>query len=557
METKEKQRKRPAVLDSLKSLIKGAREMNFTKKFYNFNKNARKAKTYASGLEALLYESWKKVNAEFGFVPFRPELSDGMMSYIDMSTKRVYIGSELLKKTSKGGTPDERVVYAACMHETGHYMYHPYDLTTILTELNALKFYDDGRLGGPKASIMRLIYDDIVNETSIIINHKDHNLDRMYRAMGSLDSSSSAKKSKEDAVSLMQAYYSEISGLDFGVKRKDLSVDMQDRLDKLKKIDFLNRARNTYNIREFARIIADISLNTDCRGKQINSFSEQEVQKAMQDLAQQCSPEEYQKIRKFMEDAGCKDKLTDGENADLVEYYKGLASKYAIRILGKPMSSAESDCPSELKEWEISSPVSRINPYRSFGKIIPGITKQWVKGTYDTYNSIISIPNSIIVIDSSGSMQNPRSMKSNAVVGAFSIARAYILNGAKVDVINFSDNAGVTPYKSELDAYRSLIVYNAGGTKPPIKALEELLSNQSKDITIITDGFGGASFQDIDAFMRKLDSIAEHRRVSFVYIADGPSATFVGHDKIKFHHVSKIEDIAGIVLGDLNWAPSK
>ena len=553
----EKERKRNgwlSVFGRIRSLARDAKEINFRKKFYNFNKNARSTKTGASELETILSDSWKKVNLEFGFVPFRPEISKGMMSYIDMNTKKVYIGDEFLKKTSEGGAPDGKVVYAACMHEAGHYMYHPYDLTTILTELDALKLYDKGKLGGPRASLIRLIYDDIVNETSIIINHKDHNLDRMYRAVGSLDSGHSAKKTRGGVISLMQAYYSEISGLDFGVKRTHLSVDMKNRLDQLKKIDFLNRAKNTDNIRAFARIVRDLPLNTDCRGKPINGFSEQEVQKAMQDLAQQCSPEEYQELRKFMKDAGCGDKLTRGENADLVEYYKGLASKYPIRILGRAMSSAESAYPSELKEWEINSPISRINPYRSFGRIIPGLTKQWVEGTYDTYNRIISIPNSIIIIDSSQSMQDPRSMKSNAVVGAFSIARAYMLNGAKVDVINFSIRADVTPYKSELETYRSLVTYNNEGTKPPVDALDGLLIDQIKDITVITDGFEGAACGDIDAFMHKLDSIAEQRRVSFVYI-DGTPGAFSGHDKIRFHYVSKVEDIANIVLGDLNWAP--
>lgn len=524
-------------------------------------------------IENILREEWEKVRKELGFLPLKPPRIEETRS-VDKATifitdKKIIINKKFIEElfsVSRDEIEFRDIVGGLVRHEAGHYRFHPYDAYTILKELLALKYLDDGKFGGKRADKIRIWFDDVVDNLHLIFRKRNHKLDKLYKNLceivGGIHKLSRMSK-------LLCAYYSEISGLDFGISARDLDDDLKRRLEELKKIDFLNKKDITFNIQRFARLVKDLldGNNGDMLGIiGLDSFDEQEIKKALTKIAKEVSPNDYQEIykyvKKYIRQGGDK-KGEDGSNPIKVsvEYYKALAMQYPIKVLGKPLSG-EGLYPERMKEWEAGGELKRINIYRSFGKIIPGITKQWVYSSYETHGDRKRIPNSIIVLDSSYSMINPQIVNSPAVVGAFSIAMAYLLNGAKVDVINFSSSAIVKPYENEQSAFETLAIYQGGSTKPPYEELKELVKDESKDVTVITDGFKGADTKDIELFMELLNEIGKKNRVSFVYIAEDKNRDEYENLKkcysnIRFHYVEKNENIASIILGDVKWMQEK
>ncbi|MEM5881795.1 MAG: hypothetical protein QXJ14_03710 [Candidatus Aenigmatarchaeota archaeon] len=504
-------------------------------------------------MKNILEKVWERERKELGFLPLknpRIEKREGFTAYIDLRNKEIVIGKKFIEDLFNAGMNYEDIFKGICRHEGGHYRFHPYDVYTILLELYALKQYDEGKFGGKKAEDIRLFFDDVVDNMYQIVNSRDHGLDRLYKGMPPIYKQSRVMK-------LLCAYYSEMSGLDFGVSIQDLDNDLKNRLEKLKKIDFLDRNNLTLNIRGFARLIVDLLDDKyiyTCEGIGLNLFDEEEMEKGLRKIAKEVSPKDFEEIYKYVK-VRCKH--GEDENISIkanVEYYKTLAIQYPIKILGIPLSNTVS-YPEQMKEWEIGNELKKINIYRSFGKIFPGITKQWVDSSYKTYGDKKKIPDSIIVLDSSGSMINPKGSVSQALVAAFSIALAYLLNNAKVDVINFSNGATVKPYKSAQSVFETLVIYKGRGTEPPYKELEELVKDNNKDVTVITDGFEGASNEDIERFMKVLSKIGKKNRVSFVYIAVNKDEyeQLKKYDNILFHYVERNDDIASIILGDVKW----
>jgi hypothetical protein len=515
-------------------------------------------------LNNTLKKVWKEVRRGMGY-PLLQEPSIGPTyggtAEINLYTKRIVIDPGFIEMFRSNGMEYDKILAGRMKHEVGHYRYHPYDLSMIFLEMNALKSYDNGEVGGPVANQIRLHFDDIVDNTMLITKGQANEIAESYRIL--------AKKGlKNPVLTLSYAYYSQVSsGLGFGITRNELSKEMQERIDNLKRIDFLDRSNSHINIRLYARVINDM-LKKDgqgegdeegaaCMGMDLNKFSGAEIKKALADISNKVSIDDFKRIYKFaLTLNGMKeDKMDAKDEVDVsIEYYKAIAEKYHIKVLNLPITSSESQYPSTMREWELSSDIRKLNIYRSFGKLMPGITKRWVYAPQETYSDKKKLPNSIIIIDSSGSMPNPVTSTSNAVVGAFAVAMAYTSNSANVDVINFSCSSSETKYKGEMDAFKALAKYIGGGTTPPVEKLEQAISDEKKDITVITDGFNGADESTINAFMHLLNEMGETNRVSYISIGVSTNEEYRRkYANIKFHDVDREEDIGSIILGDMRW----
>ena len=65
-----------------------------------------------------------------------------------------------------------------------------------------------------------------------------------------------------------------------------------------------------------------------------------------------------------------------------------------------------------------NAPYQDVDPWTSFGKIMPGITQIWQRQEGEVFGSEEGVPDCILIIDSSASMTNPRQELSFAVLGA-------------------------------------------------------------------------------------------------------------------------------------------
>ncbi|MBW1837702.1 MAG: hypothetical protein JRI99_12325, partial [Deltaproteobacteria bacterium] len=94
-----------------------------------------------------------------------------------------------------------------------------------------------------------------------------------------------------------------------------------------------------------------------------------------------------------------------------------LAENYLLPIRKVPMQKSGFMYPCSHVPWEVSRPYQDIDPWTSFGKIMPGITQTWKRVEGEVFGQEEGIPDCIVIIDSSGSMQNPKHSLSYAVLG--------------------------------------------------------------------------------------------------------------------------------------------
>lgn len=527
---------------------------------------------------AILPEVWKAICRDFGRPALRtPKIKDdpsGTAS-INIMSKDITLDPAFLQQMVRKGMDPDQLLYGLLSHEVNHYRHHPYDLATLLLELHALSYLDGGKMGGPKATQIRLHFDDLIDNSNLIVKGKSDSIACVYSNMDTPAGS---------ILSLSLAYYRAISGDDHFDSNSTSVEGFAERLSKMVNIDFTNRSNIMAKVTAYAKIVEDMLENGGnggsgrqngtgkdeagskseggcsdeddtglgiCKGIDPKQFDEKDLEKAMKEVAQKVSPKEFDKIKKYAE--SIISHSDQNPKTASVEFYMALAERHGIKVEPTPIVSSNTTYPSGLREWEIGSGVKGLNLFKSGGRIITGLTKQWQSESMHTFGSKKGLPDSVIIIDSSGSMTDPTTSISNAVIGAFSIALAYTRNGAKADVINFSDSSSVTEYKSELDALKALVEYRGKGTNPPVAKLLGLVADTKKDITVITDGFGGAGQGSIDNFMKIINEIGKTNRVSYVYIGGDVSEIAAKYPHVQFHSVSTADDIGSIVLGDMRY----
>jgi uncharacterized protein with von Willebrand factor type A (vWA) domain len=197
-----------------------------------------------------------------------------------------------------------------------------------------------------------------------------------------------------------------------------------------------------------------------------------------------------------------------------------------------------------------------VDIWTSFGRIMPGITQVWKKREGKGRGKVEGTPDCLIVIDSSGSMINPRKSLSYAVLGAACAANAYLRQQSKVAVYNFSDapmgGKDVLDYTDNREEiYRVLCKYFGGGTALDLEDLNPLIQGKKNlDLFIITD-MKITNLETLIGFFGQL-----RNRVTAVHIGDNPYAARFGKavekkKNINIYTVKRKEDIPLIVLGKI------
>jgi hypothetical protein len=240
-------------------------------------------------------------------------------------------------------------------------------------------------------------------------------------------------------------------------------------------------------------------------------------------------------------------------DADLL-YYMKLAESYTLPIKKLPIEKRGYLHPHAHRPWEIGKPFADIDLWTSFGKIIPGITQIWTKREGETHGEFEGTPDCLIVIDSSGSMINPREKLSYAVLGALCACNAYLKHESRTAVYNFSDalrgNKVVLEFNRDKERILQAICrYFGGGTALDPDDITYLLSGADKpDIFIITD-MQITNLEKLIDFFKKIEN-----RVTAVHLGTNVhTARFkdgTGTRKnISLFNVRNKEDIPKIVLG--------
>jgi len=456
----------------------------------------------------LIENIFKQARKDLYYPPIvNVELADIEASEIDFSDRsyRILVGNDMIRKLS------EKALLGIFHHELNHWAKHPYDAKTVIMEDHFLK-------GIPNKNTIRNLYDDVVVNLDLIINKGLREVAEVYSELPAM--------TKIDR--LLREFYRALTDLNFGEVR--LEEDLRERLMVLIRIDFLNmsKARIKANIRKFAETIKDLADEGVCIPFNLFSlrdFGYGEIKKAMRHIAEEITPQEYKEIaeevlNKLKEEPGISAAeeylLRELERPDTL-WYRIKAQKYAIYI--EKLSKKDSLYPNELKDFELDESMDIFSPVESYGKVLPGLAKKYELEKFEGHEAL-SLPNVVILLDSSGSMRHPGRDISYAVLGAFSIARNYLEHGSKVGVINFSDqNLELQPMRESYRVCEMLRTYQGGGTTLHLNQLKQYVSEiksknngEEMDYILITD----AGIDNITHVVEYLSTLKD--RVTVIWI---------------------------------------
>jgi hypothetical protein len=506
-------------------------------------------------LDDILQETWPKVRERHLFpelpAPVCAEVEERVA--LEIKAKKISINRGFALEMSQVLEPEE-ILGGLLDHAVSHYLYCPWDLHTHLKLYKEAKQVLKDRQMAQKATDYFM---DVVADTHCV-SQQDTHLPKVYRHLdrGILDEA-------------IHALYQRIWGVDLGVRGHD---EISRRLSRL---PYLDRSQWKESIRRFAKVIRSLleeeelsgglNQSSPMGGHKLQQYSLQEIEQGLQELARDVeAPTEFTEILSDFADQMPEPAIPveqamgvgpgNSVDADLL-YYMKLADNYMLPIRKKPMKRTGSLYPHHHTPWEVGKPYQDIDPWTSFGKIMPGITQTWQRSEGEAFGRDEGVPDCMLVIDSSGSMTNPRQHLSYAVLGAGCACDAYLRNKARVAAYNFSDAyAGgrhILPYsRNRKEIYRTLCHYFGGGTRVLLGNIKSLQTAGLPDIFLITD----MQITNLEILVQYFNDCKN--RVTAVHIGDNKHVetfrrSMALRRNIGIYPVEKREDIPRIVIGKI------
>jgi hypothetical protein len=493
-----------------------------------------------------------------------PEQKEGVG--LEMKQKQMTINPHFLSEM-RGKMAEKQVIEALLDHGITHYTFCPWDFQNhLMLYAEAKKIMGDKELAKQVANY----FIDVIANTHCV-KKGFTSIPELYRHL---------EKGKVEEV--ITSLYEKIWGTDLGTPRSETRGEGHEEIvRRLARIPYLNRSKWPESIQRFARSLKLLLIsqqeeqkNQGGKGKSspqgehdLTHYSSEEIDQGLRDYAQKTMG--LSQFREVVEDfsdelkeagygmeggmgRGCSHPI----DADILFYMK-LAESYSIPLRKIPLNEKGSLHPHSHSPWEVGSPFQDVDIWTSFGKIMPGVTQIWKKKEGKGRGKIEGTPDCLIAIDSSGSMINPRKSLSYAVLGGVCASNAYLRNGSKVGVYNFSDAPmggkdilNYTDRKAKI--YRALCKYFGGGTALDLEDLMPMIRGKKNlDLFIITD----MKITNLEALIGFLGQI--QNRITAVHIGDNPYAArfekaVEKKKNISIYTVKRKEDIPRIVLGKIS-----
>lgn len=448
------------------------------------------------------------------------------------------------------------VVEALLDHGVSHYTRCPWDLNT------HLQLYAVAKEELHRKSLAKLATDTFIDVVANTYCVKDLQtpIPEIYRHLGG-----------GPLQGALTALYTQIWGMELHGSADPLLVR------RLARIPYLDRQQWQQSLRRFVQLLRPLF---EAEGHQrqpdppplgqhgLESYSQDELQLGLQAFAQQVrDPQQFREtVQDFAEELqalGYGDDDAAGLglgtpiDADAL-YYMQLAQGYRLPLRGVPMERSGTQDPYSHAPWEASKPVQDIDIWTSFGKLLPGVSQIWTRRQGTLFGQSEGTPDCLVVLDSSGSMTNPREQLSHAVLGAGCAVEAYLRRGAQVAVYNFSDarldGKTLLPFTTDRSAiYRSLCVYHGGGTSLHVRDLDEmqrLVAGRAPDLLLITD-MQIFNLEDVIEYLAGVQG-----RITVIHIGENRSMEHFRHatrtyPRLQLFPVLDTQDIPHIVLGQV------
>ena len=503
-------------------------------------------------LQGLLEQVWPEVRRRHLFpeIPMPRFESNPSPVAMEMRNKQIILNLEYIRAMSSI-LPAATVLEALLDHGISHYTCCPWDLST------HLRFYARAKeiLGeGDLARKATDLFMDIVADTHAV-KERQSSLPLLYK--------SGVRTGLEE---LICSLYQRIWGVDLGYPRENETVG------RLATIPYLDKRRWMASLSRFIRGIRPLLEEADSpvpnehtrMGKHgFQQYAPEEIEQALRHFALEAeSPGQFADVVEDLQtqleevnqdvDEGMGHGAGSPVDANRL-YYMKLAENYALPLRKKNMKGSGHLHPHSHRPWEVCQPFQDLDPWCSFGKYLPGITQIWQRREGQIYGKKEKTPNCLVIIDSSGSMIDPRTHLSYAVLGGGCAADSYLRHDAEVAVYNFSDApAGGSEYlpftRSRSLIYQVLCRYFGGGTALDLDEVTGVAEASEADIFLITD----MQITNLDQTISRFSSL--HNRVTAVHVGKKSGAlrfikASVKNENISVFGVNSSNDIPLIVLG--------
>jgi len=250
------------------------------------------------------------------------------------------------------------------------------------------------------------------------------------------------------------------------------------------------------------------------------------------------------------------------EGNHLATWYRGIAKNLIeIKIYEEKLGG---QLPVFPEVWRVGEPLEELDIVQTILTspiIIPNITtRKWLTQQGTSYLEDKQIPDLLIVIDSSGSMNWNYTSKSakgayhTALLSSFAALHYAAKKGVKFSIINFSNRADTCDWtKNYLKAEEVLLRYQGGGTHLPVKAIvKQCEKAENKSLVFIITDFGIYNWSASKKTL--LDLVEKGHKVVGFFIGSSkiPKEKFKSLlDKVTFYAVKNIKDLIDLVIQEV------
>jgi len=585
-------------------------------------------------------KAWNKVRGWFHYPAVQePRFVahyDGGACY-DFKKNAVLVDANFIERVSqKSGLQVDRCLEGVYAHEIGHYMVFPRDLATLLLAAYMIdNMFPKDRPGkdavpdDPKSEpgkpglfpkdkdnkevreFILQTYMDMANDTAAVLQEQ--------RTSAIMDMRNAIQTDLDDELnrnirSVMLAYLHHQAARPY-----ELAGELKPYFEKMKEVDFLNvnHEKMRQGLFTFGHIIMDMMKKYPPQGGGLSigigvpkdgdvdgilkGTTPSEIRDALRGISYKLTKGERERLVKWLKDKGVDmpgtpisgpKSIGTSEGVitvdpEVVDYYLELSREYPIVTTKKLLDTeGKARAWSETERWRPGTDSGLALPGSSGGLLLPGITRK-VKITERPIQTVdYKVPHLLVILDSSGSMPDPKQQKSFAVLAGFCVARSYHQQEAHIGVINFSGSSFYLPYTRDLyDALGAISAYQGGGTVADVDMIRKMLGPEaaklygevperdlrhlrrqflrkevsismehlyhafeakSIDVVLFTDG-GIANLNEV---LQLFEEKAELNRATIV-LTDGFTQELDEYQgKVKVHRVKNDADIPHIVISE-------
>ncbi len=203
-------------------------------------------------------------------------------------------------------------------------------------------------------------------------------------------------------------------------------------------------------------------------------------------------------------------------------FYRHLVDSYTVKMPNIPVRSG-----SIIKESPVRCELDDIHEadveysLSQFGILHPNYLYKWKNKEGRSGVLQDSAPDLLIVYDTSGSMPDPKTCVSFALLSAMIASDTALSNGNMVGVINFSSSHTYQPFTNQRDKIDDILTsYTGWGTKIPGERMCQMTKEHDypSHVLIITDTL----IQDLDRELPNLEEALRHGKSSGTIFLDSP-----------------------------------